>query len=348
MQHHQQIKNRFLYTLFLIIVSILSLILSLTASAQEETLNFYVTPEFPDTQREGEKNYFNIVLEPDESEILVLTLQNATQEELTIDITPHTAYTNVHGVVEYGKDAQDPDSTLIHSLDSLIETPDEITLAGLETKTVHLALQMPDEEFEGMLAGGLRIAEVTSDTEKEDQGEGVAIKNEFAYVLGVIISNDPSAIQGDIDLLDVYADQLNYRNVMSATIQNFTATFINHLEIDAKIRRQGETEILYQANKEKMQMAPNSHMHFPISLEGDRFRSGEYILSLTARSGEEEWAWERSFTIDAEEARALNRSDVTIDSAINWWMIAAIALIILLILAVLIFVKNRNKFQPDE
>ncbi|MEB8401827.1 DUF3324 domain-containing protein, partial [Enterococcus casseliflavus] len=84
-----------------------------------------------------------------------------------------------------------------------------------------------------------------------------------------------------------------------------------------------------EASKEMMQMAPNSNFNFPISLEGDRFRSGTYVLDLTAKSGENEWSWTKEFTIDGDDARKLNREDVMIDNHPNWWMIGSIILLIL-------------------
>lgn len=99
-----------------------------------------------------------------------------------------------------------------------------------------------------------------------------------------------------------------------------------------------------------MQMAPNSNFNFPISLEGDRFRSGEYLLKMMARSGEEEWQWERKFTIEADEARALNQQDVTIDTSINWWLVAAVILILFLLLIIvwLLIKKQRAKNKEDQ
>ncbi|EYT94337.1 DUF3324 domain-containing protein, partial [Enterococcus mundtii] len=143
-------------------------------------------------------------------------------------------------------------------------------------------------------------------------------------------------------------DQLNYRNVISANIQNFTPTFVNRLEVEATVQKVGEEEILYQASQEQMQMAPNSNFNFPISLEGDRFRSGDYVLKMTARSGKEEWEWERKFTIDADEARALNRADVTIDTSTNWWMIGAIMFILLLIILVIILIMKQRTTRGEK
>ncbi|NBA63618.1 DUF916 and DUF3324 domain-containing protein [Enterococcus mundtii] len=342
-----QIRWRLQWVGMLLIV--LSFLFSPILVSAEENLSFYVTPEFPDSQVEGSSRYFDLNSEPGSTEELTLKIQNANDQAKTIEITAHTAFTNVQGVVEYGKDAEKADPTLPYSLADLIEPPAPIELAGNETKTVKVALNMPKESFLGLLAGGLRIAEVKEETkETEASGEGVAIKNEFAYVVGVVVSNDRSAVKPDLDLLDVFADQLNYRNVISANLQNFTPTFVNHLEVEATVQKEGESDVLYRAKQEQMQMAPNSNFNFPISLEGDRFRSGEYLLKMTARSGEEEWQWERKFTIDADEARALNREDVTLQKGINWWLVVAISLVILLLVIIVWLLIQRRKEKNDK
>lgn len=330
--------------LFLALITVLIAMLPITGQAEEASVKFYVTPELPASQVEGSGSYFDLNLEPGATESLSLTLQNASDEPIQVQITPHTAYTNVHGVVEYGKDAEEPDGTLTHSLDEVIESPEVIDLAGNETKTIDVALHMPADSFDGFLAGGLRISEVKEESkEAPTDEEGVAIKNEYAYVVGVVVSNSRDAVKPDLELLDVFADQLNYRNVISATIQNFTPTFVNRMAVEATVQRVGEDDILYEASEEMMQMAPNSHFDFPISLEGDRFVAGDYLLKLKATSGEEEWSWEREFTIEADEARSFNRADVTIDTSTNWWMIGAISLLLLLVAILLYLIIKRRK-----
>ncbi|MGG5308244.1 hypothetical protein IGK38_002976 [Enterococcus pernyi] len=348
-------KNKIQQAGLVLLMVFVSLLAPMRVSAEEGMLNFYVTPELSENQKSGNDRYFHLTLAPDATEKLTLKLQNANAEAKKIKITPHTAYTNVMGVVEYGQNAEKADPTLKYSLDELIEQPEIIELSGNETKTVTLDLNMPKEAFEGFLAGGLRVSEVKEEaTEETSDEEGVAIQNEFAYIIGVVVSNKQDAVQPDLDLLDVFADQLNYRNVISANLQNFTPTFVNRLAVEATVQRVGEEDILYQASQEQMQMAPNSNFNFPISLEGDRFRSGDYVLKMTARSGEDEWEWERKFTIEADEARALNQQDVTIDTGINWWLVAAISLIILLLLLIVWLLikkrrpKNDEEVKPDE
>lgn len=183
----------------------------------------------------------------------------------------------------------------------------------------------------------------------DSEGKGLAIENAFSYVIGVVVSNNRSVITPELELLDVFADQVNYRNVFSATIQNYTPTFVNKLAVEATVQKEGEDDILYQASNEQMQMAPNSHFNFPIPLEGDRFQSGNYVLHLKATSEGEEWEWVYPFTVDGERARALNREDVTINPSTNWWVIGSIVLLVLLLGIVLYqFIHQRKKELPNK
>ncbi|MBO1097675.1 DUF916 and DUF3324 domain-containing protein [Enterococcus casseliflavus] len=324
----------------------------MSVQAEETALNVYANPIFPESQVDEKKGYYDLHLAPNEQETIQVEIGNNSTEPIRVQVTAHTAFTNVLGKVEYGKEAAEPDPTLIHSLADLIEPSGVIELTGNESKIIDLPLHMPADAFEGFLAGGLRIAEYKDENEEseEPKGEGVAIKNEFAYVIGVVVSNTRDTVQPELELLDVFADQLNYRNVFSATLQNFTPTFINRLAVEATVKRSGENDVLYEASQEMMQMAPNSNFNFPISLEGDRFRSGTYVLELTATSGENEWSWTREFTIEADEARKLNREDVTIDTSTNWWMIGAIGLLLLLVMVFiyLIFKRRKTKKANDE
>ena len=340
---HKQITQSGLWLLV-----ILFLFLPISAQAEETALNTHVTPLFPESQVDEGKGYYELLLAPGQKETLQLKVGNSSSEPINVQVTPHTAYTNTLGNVEYGKDAEEADPTLVHSLDELMTPSEVITLAGKETKVIDIPLQMPKDAFEGYLAGGLRIAEIKEEEESDaPEGEGVAIKNEFAHVVGVVVSNTRDSVQPELELLDVFADQLNYRNVISATLQNFTPTFVNQLAVEATVKRAGENDVLYEASKEMMQMAPNSNFNFPISLEGDRFRSGNYVLELTAKSGDNEWSWTREFTIDADDARKLNREDVMIDNSPNWWMIGALILLTLLVVILLYLALKKRRQEKD-
>jgi hypothetical protein len=331
---------KFLFVMLLFIINS-----NVAAADTESELKFYINPILPSSQLDGgASDYFDLNIEAGQSDVLALEVQNSSNETITIDISVHTAFTNVNGIVEYGKDAEDPDPTLPAMIDKLVTPAGEITLDPKEKKVVEMPIAMPEESFEGVLAGGIRVQEIANENDAGNDTQGVAIKNAFSYVIGIVISNNRTSVSPDIELMDVFPDQVNYRNVFSATIQNFTSTFVNKLEVEASIREEGSDEILYETEQTNMQMAPNSHFHFPIPLNGERFRSGTYVLNMTARSGEEEWEWTQTFEVESDKAASLNRADVTIDSSINWWMVGTITLFMIIILFIVIFlVMKKNK-----
>jgi hypothetical protein len=337
--------NQLKKIIFSFLVLVLSFVPAVGWADEGSELNFYITPVLPESQLDnGASGYFDLNLAAGQTDQLGLTIQNNSAQDIEVEVSAHTAFTNVNEVVEYGKDAEEADPTLPYSLAELIDAPGTLALKANESQTITFPITMPEESFDGVLAGGIRVEEITADSKTEQEGEGLAIKNAFSYVVGVVVSNNRSATDPGLDLIDVFADQLNYRNVFSAQIQNYTSTFVNKLEVEATIRQEGKDEVLYETTREGMQMAPNSNFNFPISLNGDAFKSGTYVLNMTARSEDEEWSWEQTFTIESETARRLNQEDVTLDNGINWWMVATIGmlLILLAIIGYLIYKKKKE------
>lgn len=320
--------------MYIVVIFILTLFFCPVAFA-DHSAGFSVRPILSENQVNSEVGYFDLNLEPGESQTLSLELRNMSDEEINLSISVHTAFTNVSGVVEYGSDADVPNDTLPFFLADYIEGDGKITLSEGETKQVDLLLTLPeDKPFEGVLAAGIRVEEIKDGEHLSE--ESMAIENTLSYVMGLVVSNKREQLSPELDLLAVYADQLNFRNVFSAQIQNQSGAFVNQLEVIASIYNEDQTERLYSTEASGMQMAPHSNFAFPIPLNGESFVSGTYVLHLQANSGELEWEWTRSFVVDDQTSKTFNRQDITIPSQTNYWLLVSIFLVILLILVILI------------
>lgn len=320
--------------MYIVVIFILTLFFCPVAFA-DQSAGFSVRPILGENQVNSEVGYFDLNLEPGESQTLSLELRNMYDEEINLSISVHTAFTNVSGVVEYGSDAGVPDDTLPFFLADYIEGDGKITLSEGETKQVDLLLTLPeDKPFEGVLAAGIRVEEIKDG--KHLSEESMAIENTLSYVMGLVVSNKREQLSPELDLLAVYADQLNFRNVFSAQIQNQSGAFVNQLEVIASIYNEDQTERLYSTEASGMQMAPHSNFAFPIPLNGESFVPGTYVLHLQANSGELEWEWTRSFVVDDQTSKIFNRQDITIPSQNNYWLLVSISLVILLLLVILI------------
>ncbi|MDB1690101.1 DUF916 and DUF3324 domain-containing protein [Enterococcus casseliflavus] len=324
--------------MYIVVIFILTLFFGPVAFA-DQSAGFSVRPILSENQVNSEVGYFDLNLDPGESQTLSLELRNMSDEEINLSISVHTAFTNVSGVVEYGSDADVPDDTLPFFLADYIQGDGKITFSEGETKQVDLLLTLPeDKPFEGVLAAGIRVEEI-KDSEHLSE-ESMAIENTLSYVMGLVVSNKREQLSPELNLLDVYADQLNFRNVFSAQIQNQSGTFVNQLEVTASIYNENQTERLYSTEASGMQMAPHSNFAFPIPLNGESFVPGTYVLHLQANSGELEWEWTRLFEIDDQTSKTFNRQDITIPSQNNYWSLVSIFLVILLLLV--FFLRNRK------
>lgn len=318
-----------------------------TPFASASKFKFGVYTVIPDNQIDTQKSYFNLKMEPNQKQTLTIQLKNDTEDDVVIEPEIHSATTNLNGVVEYGSTTAERDSSLPYELADLIKTDKEITIPAKGSKDLQLNVTMPEEEFDGILAGGITLEEkkVASKNTKETT-KGLSIENKYAYVVGITLQETDETVKQDLQLHDVKAGQVNARNVINATLQNPTATYLNSFEVDAEVTKKGKTVVLYESKKQDMQMAPNSNFEYPISLNGEKFKSGKYTLHLKAKSSKESWEFEKDFTIKGEEVKQFNATDVSIEG-LNY-LAYMVGLLILLVVGLLLYIFYSKKKQKKQ
>lgn len=266
-------------------------------------------------------------------------------KEVIVEPKINLAFTNINGVAEYGESDKELDKTLLYNLKDVITVEESVTIPGQSSITVPLKVNMPDEAYKGILAGGITFKEKKSEEENKTTKEdnNLSIKNEYAYVVGVVLRESDEAVKPELKLNQVLADQVNARNAVKVNLQNTTPTFVDKLKVTTAISKKGSKDVLYRATKESMQMAPNSNFDFPTMLEGEKLAAGTYLLSMDATSDDNTWHFEQEFTIDADEAKTLNKSDVTIHEDYTWIYILLSALGGMLLMFALYLIFRKKK-----
>lgn len=325
---------------------------STKTSASE--LNFSVKTVIPENQIDKQLTYFHLLMDPSQKQILEITLGNDTDKDVTIVPEIASATTNHNGVVEYGPRDIETDSTLLHKMDELVSVGEEITIPAHSTSTLKLEVNMPEEAFDGVLAGGITLrekeGEASDDANDSSSDEsGLSIENKFAYVVAILLQNNDNAVTPELTLTDVFPSQINKRNVIKANVQNMMPMYMNQMSVEAKIMEKGKSEVLYESTSESLQMAPNSNMDYPIRLEGQELKGGEYTLDMTVTSMGETWHWTEDFTIDSEEANILNAEDVTIQPDHTWlYMMGGVFAILLGALLWFLFWHRKRKSEQED
>ncbi|MCT3092751.1 DUF3324 domain-containing protein, partial [Lactococcus lactis] len=133
----------------------------------------------------------------------------------------------------------------------------------------------------GVIAGGITFKE--KDSEKTNSNsKGLSIQNKYAYVVALLMQQNKNTVAPDLKLNSVEPSQVNYRNVINANLQNPMAGYLNQMYVQAEVKGLSNSKLSYKANKEMLQMAPNSNFDYPVSIgDGNKLEAGKYRLSMT-------------------------------------------------------------------
>lgn len=331
-------------TMKILLFSLLFMVLS-NGVSQASELNFSVLPVIPENQQDKDKTYFDIKLAPLEQQELKVRLKNDTDKEVIVETTLNRARTNLNGVVEYGKTNDENDDLVVYNLEDYVDITDkETAIPANGEKELTLKVISPNEAFDGILVGGLTFKEKSADSKKEKPtGQGLAIKNEYAYVVGLVMHGTDTPVESLVNLLKVEAAQVNARNVINATLQNPKPDYLNQMKVDAKITKKGSKNVLYTSKSEDMQMAPNSNFSYPIALSGQPLKAGKYTMSMRVDSGENHWEFTKDFEIKKEIADKYNAQDVSIEKSYTWiYMIVGFMFILLIGIIFLLLHKQKK------
>lgn len=335
-----------------LLVSVVFLSLSFSSGAKASELNFGISPVIPENQRDQSESYFDLNVLNQKKQILELKVANRTEKVVTIETDLKRATTNVNGIVEYGENENNTDESLKINIEDIVTVLDkEKVLEPNSEDVIRIEIKAINPEFPGVLASGLTFKEKPNEGEEEQQEEqGLAIKNEYAYVVALLLQGNvlQKDITSELLLNSVQPDQLNYRNVIVANLQNPLPKYLNKIKIDGQVTKKGKTESLYSIKKENLQFAPNSNVDFPIPLEGDKLKAGVYELTLDVVSDSGKWHFKKEFTVTAEKAKALNKQDVSIEEDNNWLYLVIIVISLLLIILIIMLVVMRKKNSQQK
>ncbi|WP_265459930.1 DUF916 and DUF3324 domain-containing protein [Enterococcus sp. HY326] len=316
-----------------------------TIEQQEGGFSFEVIR--PENQRNLSVGYFDLTMEPGQHQVVQINLTNDSSEPISISVGIYGGKTNSSGVIEYSDIDIDNDASLVYDFADIVTAPDDVEIPANSTVPLNIEINMPDGSFDGFIAGGIRLEEVTAEGTASEGQQGM-ILNKFAYMTGMLLSvGQTEGITENMQYNETYAGLDNYQNAIFVNYSNTAPIFVNGMATEVQIMSDTSDEVLYDARKTNMRMAPNSMITFPVSLNGQEMVSGDYrahIVVTTEAGGR--WEWTEPFTITEEQASEYNESDLSLvqESGINWRLITLIVLgIMVLFLLVWFLIRMLRK-----
>ncbi|EOH97000.1 hypothetical protein UAY_02732 [Enterococcus moraviensis ATCC BAA-383] len=325
-------------------------------AAEEENNGFSVKAILPENQRNKEVTYYDLEVKPGQEQDLSLELFNSSSNEQELSLAINPAITNDNGVIDYSTlpKSYQYDASLRTPITTIASTDKKVKVPANSKKIVKIHLKLPNEKFKGMILGGIYITSLTDDTEDSDKKEtGMQIKNKIAYTIGMTLVESNEEVKADLQYEKTTATQEAGRNIVKATIRNPQPINLDDISYQAKIYKEGSTEVIHERTVEGYRMAPQSVFNYPISWNNKPFKAGKYQIKLTAESKKtgQKWNWDETFTIKADEAKKLNEKAVDLEED-NQWMMYLIAggilLLVLILVLIIVYVVKRKRKKERE
>ncbi|MCL2676368.1 MAG: DUF916 and DUF3324 domain-containing protein [Streptococcaceae bacterium] len=366
-----------LRNLIIVALSVL-LLIGGVQSAKADEIAFSVDPNIPANQAEAGSGYFNLLMNPGQKQTVTVKLTNSTNKKVTVESSISSATTNINGLVEYSKNGLKPDSSLKYNIADYAKVPAETVLQPNTSTTVNIDVTMPSASFKGLIAGGITFKQKSSETDQKNNDQGFAIKNEYQYVVALLMRQDKGNLAPDLKLNTVEANQVNSRNVINANLQNPAMSYLNNMNVDAKVTGITDKSLSYSYANSAMQMAPNTNFNLPIpvsimgAIQNGQFskpiKAGRYHLDMTVYGQKDangkyettvnnkpvkydyKWTFGKDFEVTAQQAKDLNANDLTVQKD-NTWLYLLIAAGVLLLLALILFfllLRRRKKNAKED
>mgnify|MGYP005982782771 FL=1 len=316
-----------------------------TDSMAQEAVNqtgFYYEVIHPENQR-SDAGYFDLRMTPGQEQQVAIKIVNTGAQPLVLNVHLNSAKTGSNGVVDYSPSSMKEDESLVRKFTDIVTTPEEVEIPGYGTKEIFLSISMPEEAYDGVIAGGIQL-QVKDEESSEQSG---AIVNKFAYLIGMLLTENDTEVLPEMTLRNVSAGHSNYRNSVLIEFANVEPTFVSKMGIGVEITKKGSQTVLYSDEKRDYRMAPNSLICVPVSMEGDAMKAGDYEAHIVVTSKEQRWEWVKGFTITREEAQRFNEEDVDLveEQGVDWQvlLICLLGLVVVGLLMGLLFSRRKRK-----
>lgn len=320
-----------LYIVFAMVISSTHVL----ASNEEGSGGFNYKVVLPENQHNKGVGYFDLRMVPGQQQVVTIQMNNSSDKEIVVDVALNSAKTNTNGVIEYGPSKLEKDQSLKFDFADIVKGEKSVTIPPNQSVEYNMEITMPESQFDGIITGGIYM--IQKDQTEDQQA---MIKNEYGYLVGMILSETDTELKSDLSFNKAYAEQQNYRNAVFVNYSNVQPVYIDDMSINIQIMKQGSEEVLYDTRQTKMRMAPNSQIHFPVLMNGEQMIAGGYTAHIVVTTEDGKWDWIEDFTITDEEADKFNQEDVSLlqESRINWQVILLIVIGALGVMAVVFLV----------
>ncbi|WP_010651682.1 WxL protein peptidoglycan domain-containing protein [Oceanobacillus massiliensis] len=294
------------------ILAIILCCLPLHTLAEDEDAPLEIEPVYPDNQLADTKGYFNLLVEPGETQTLELRVANNLDTELTLAGSSANAYTHPTGGMLYGTGINSENSILLDDaihLADLIKIDESITIPPQSTVNVPIEVTSPDEDGQTFLGAVILTTEPESmevEETAENDSANVILNTETSYTVALQL-NLPAETTPDFSLGG--AGFLNGTGEVFIEMTN-NAHLIQEEIIGEYAVSDQEGNELFSGEIPSFKMAPKSQIRYSIPWQNETLADGTYTLNLNGTAGGEEFSASETFTIENEDIQEFEEKNL--------------------------------------
>lgn len=265
--------------------------------SNDNQVAFSVRATLPDNQI-SDASFFEIEMEPNQTQYLEVVITNTSDTDIQVELETHTGATNSNGVIVYDGSITEFNDSMVYSFGEISQPVEDIINVPAQSEaTAQIKVESPSDSFDGQILGGIRFQLVEDDT---DNTEAVTIQQKYAYVIGVNIveTGNTEEIQPEIRLDSANVETTNNQTQLIATFTNTTPILVRQLTFQGEILPENGEEVIYSREVDNFSVAPYSVFQFPIRFEEGNLISGNYVFRGTASNDDNQWTFEKAFTIE--------------------------------------------------
>lgn len=335
-------------TFLVLLVSLLILPMEKAfAASEKDNVDYSVQPILPNNQLDRGKTFFDLRVKPGDKQELKVQINNYSKKEQKYFISINTAETNGNLTIDYTRSKLPKNSPNQQPISQYVDYPKEVTVPAEKAGLVTINLQVPKKKFEGILLGGIQVKKDFS--QEEDQIKQ-AIKSEYDYILGLMLSEDDQAVKPDLKLVNLEPEIISNNAGLTVQLKNTQPINISEVHMISNIFEDNNQEKKVMTREIKSgSIAPLSL--FKINLFNGKagatkpLKAGDYFMTMTVGDDAyHKWYFEKKFTITEKEATSVNNKVFKVKSDNTLlYLIIGILLAILVFFIILMLVKRRKK-----
>lgn len=313
-------------------------------SAEESRYNdFSVTPIYSENQLNTNAGYYDLRLNENQVETVVLRISNEGQETMNAELQITNAITDDNAAANYHTQEKPSESAVNVMTDIASLETSTFTVEPGESIDVPIVINAPEKAFDGVVLGGVAvIANGKSDNKVQETGVVSAIKYLVAIQLSMTDNIPEKELLNTTQGIKIKHDLPAYY----ARISNPQSVNMKPTHIQGKLYDTDNKTVIGTVSNQAGNILPDSEFDIVFDLinPDKKVKNGSYRYEIEIKNEDDVWVFEDVIHVEDSLSNQINDASAFTPSTIDpiIWVLA-ITIVALIIIIVVMYHKSRNR-----